>query len=84
MDYLQLIANMTPDIYQRLLRAVESGNWPDGKRLTAEQRANAMQAVIAWGAQHLPESERVGYIEKTPKTGDLCDAPQETPLLWKE
>ncbi|MEZ5572460.1 MAG: DUF1315 family protein [Halioglobus sp.] len=84
MEYQQLIATMTPDVYQRLLRAVESGKWPDGKRLTERQRGNAMQAIIAWGEQHLPVHERVGYIEKKPQAGDSCDTPQETPLHWKD
>lgn len=84
MDYLQLIETMTPDTYQSLLRAVERGKWPDGKALTTEQRDNAMQAIIAWGEQHLPEQDRVGYIEKKQKTGEVCDEPLETPLNWKE
>ncbi len=64
---------MSPQIYQSLLRSVELGKWPDGKALTTEQRANAMQAIIAWGERHLAERDRVGYIEKTQRTDDLCD-----------
>ena len=52
--------------------------------LTPEQRENALQAVIAWGEQHLPPTERVGYIDKGPKAGDTCDDPVETPLNWLE
>ena len=83
MDYLQLIENMSEDIYQRLLRAVELGKWPDGKALTIAQRENAMQAVIAWGEQHLPERNRVGYLEAKEKPGEICDEPEATPLSWK-
>lgn len=83
MSYLQLIESMSPQIYQSLLRSVELGKWPDGKALTTEQRANAMQAIIAWGERHLAEQDRVGYIEKKQKAGDLCDKPLETPLSWK-
>ncbi|MEZ5501359.1 MAG: DUF1315 family protein [Halioglobus sp.] len=56
MDYLQLIANMSPDIYERLVRAVERGKWPDGRVLTSVQRANALQAIIAWGSNTSPRT----------------------------
>tara|TARA_R110002124_G_scaffold57039_3_gene160222 strand:- start:2717 stop:2983 length:267 start_codon:yes stop_codon:yes gene_type:complete len=84
MDYQQTIATMSPEIYQRLVRAVELGKWPDGKVLTAEQRAHAMQAIIAWGELHLPQQERVGFIQKKEKAGEQCDTPLETPLKWRE
>ena len=84
MDYLQLIDTMSPVIYQSLKRSLELGKWPDGKPLTVEQRHNTMQAVIAWGEKHLPEKERVGYIDKGHKAGDSCDDPQETTLNWQE
>lgn len=84
MDYLQLIETMPLDVYQSLLRSLEVGKWPDGKVLTAEQRANTMQAIIAWGDRHLAERDRVGFVEKKQKASDHCDTPMETPLNWKE
>lgn len=84
MDYQQTIDNMSPEIYQRLVRAVEIGKWPDNRVLTPEQRAHAMRAIIAWGERHLPRQERVGYIDKQQKAGDLCDTPLETPLKWSQ
>lgn len=83
MDYQQMIASMTPQMYQNLRRAVELGKWPDGSRVTPEQRENAMQAIIAWGERHLPPAERVGFVDKGHKAGDSCDDPEETPLNWK-
>ena len=83
MDYQEMIATMSRATYLSLKRAVELGKWPDGKTLTAEQRQNAMQATIAWGEKHLPEEQRVGYIDKGHKEGDSCDDPLETPLNWK-
>jgi len=82
-DYLKLIESMTPEIYQGLRRAVEIGKWPNGTVLTAEQRREALQAVIAWGKLHLPEEQRVGYIDKGHKAGDSCDDPPATTLTWK-
>jgi len=83
MDYQQTIDSMSPEIYQRLLRAVELGKWPDGKIVTPEQRAHAMQAIIAWGKSHLSEQDQIGFIDKGRKEGDSCDDPSETPLNWK-
>jgi uncharacterized protein YeaC (DUF1315 family) len=83
MDYLELVAVMTPEIYRSLKRAVEVGKWPDGRALTADQRQQTMQAIIAWGELHLPENERVGYIDKGDKAGDSCDDPAATPLKWQ-
>jgi len=83
MDYQQLIDSMTPEIYRNLVRAIEIGKWPDGKPLSAQQREDVMQAIIAWGQAHLPEAERVGYIDKRHKAGDVCDDPEEQPLSWK-
>lgn len=83
MDYRKLIESMTPEIYRSLRRSVELGKWPDGRPLSPEQRRETMQAVIAWGELHLPEAERVGYIDKGRKEGDKCDDPQDTPLKWQ-
>jgi uncharacterized protein len=84
MDYVQVIDSLSPDILQRLQRAVELGKWPDGRVLTPEQRANAMQAIIAWNERHLPTAERIGFIEKPPHADSECDMPQELPLNWVE
>ncbi|HIF6640502.1 YeaC family protein [Serratia sp. IR-2025] len=48
MDLKDLIAAMTPEIYQRLVQAVELGKWPDGVALTPEQKENSLQAVMLW------------------------------------
>ncbi len=84
MDYRQLIASMSPQLYRRLQQAVELGRWPDGRPLTPEQREHALQAIIAWGDSHLQASERVGYIDKGHKAGDRCEDPAEQSLTWKE
>lgn len=84
MDYLQLVETLSPDVYRNLLRSVELGRWPDGRPLTPEQRENAMQAIIAWGEMHLPEEERVGYINPRARSREDCAVPEETPLKWRE
>lgn len=69
----ELIASITPETYESLKRAVELGKWADGTRLTPEQRANCMQAVIAYGERNLAEEERVGFIDRGHKEeGEVC------------
>lgn len=68
MTYEQLIAAMTPDMHRSLKRAVELGKWPNGERLSDEQRSTCLRAVIAYD-QRLPESERTGFIDRTRPDG---------------
>lgn len=70
MDIEQVLQAVTPDVYEKLKLAVEIGKWPDGRKLSTEQRATCLQAVIAYDSQHKPESERIGFI-----------APKKTPAL---
>lgn len=52
MEVKDLIAAMTPEIYQRLVQAVELGKWPDGVALTPEQKEHSLQAVMLWQSMH--------------------------------
>ncbi|WP_064605266.1 YeaC family protein [Photobacterium sp. J15] len=52
MELEQLLNSMTPDVYQRIVTAVELGKWPDGTPLTQEQRDSAMQAVMLYQSRH--------------------------------
>lgn len=73
MTFDEMIASITPETYEALKRAVELGKWHDGTRLTPEQRAHCLQAVIAYGERNLPEHERVGYIDRGSKQeGEVC------------
>ena len=47
-----ILAAMTPEIYQRLATAVELGKWPDGVALTQEQKENSLQLVMIWQSRH--------------------------------
>jgi uncharacterized protein YeaC (DUF1315 family) len=63
-DFSSVVNQLTPEIYQNMKRAVETGRWPDGRDVSSQQRAICLQAVIAWEATHLPEQERSGFIER--------------------
>lgn len=41
---------------------MEIGKWADGRKLTPEQKALSLQAVIAWEMKNLPEEQRTGYM----------------------
>lgn len=70
----KMLSALTPAIVAALRLAVEIGKWPDGRRLSSEQRAICLQAVIVWEHKNLPEEQRIGYIDKGEKVdGDVCD-----------
>jgi len=53
---------MTPEIHQQLKTAVELGRWENGEKLTELQKANCLQAVIAYDRQYMDPEQRVGFI----------------------
>ncbi|HDU5190517.1 TPA: YeaC family protein [Klebsiella aerogenes] len=59
MDIEQIIASMTPELYQRLAAAVELGKWPDGVALTPEQKENSMQLVMLWQARNNTDAQHM-------------------------
>ncbi len=91
MDFQQLINNITPEIYENLKRAVELGKWPDGNKLTKDQREHCMQAVMAYDLKHKSEEDRVGFIHTQKHThcgsddGDDSkdDGAGEKPIKWQ-
>ena len=54
---------LTPEIYTRFKRAIETGKWPDGRQVSAEQRSLAMEAMIVYENAKLPVDQRTGFIE---------------------
>jgi len=47
-----MVEAMTPEVYERLAAAVETGKWPDGVALSQAQRDNCMQLVMLYQARH--------------------------------
>lgn len=52
MNIDEMLASMTPEVYQRLMTAVELGKWPDGVALTPDQKENSLQLVMMWQTRH--------------------------------
>lgn len=61
-DFVELLANLDENTYQQFKTALELSKWPDGRRLTQEQKETVMMAIIAWEQQNLPEDQRTGYM----------------------
>jgi len=60
MEINQLIDVMTPEIYARLVQAVELGKWPDGVALTPEQKDHSLQAVMLYQSRHNVDAQHMG------------------------
>lgn len=54
-----LVNSMTPELYERLRLAVETGKWPDGNPLTEDQKASSMQMVMLYQAKIEKSSEHM-------------------------
>ena len=72
-NFERLLQSVTPELHKQLRQAIELGRWPNGDRLTEEQKENSLQLVIAWEARHLPEEQRTGYIDRTNLRKSHCD-----------
>jgi len=59
MDAEQLVNAITPEAYERLLYAVETGKWPEGTTLTQQQRDSCMQAVMLYQSKHNTEAQHM-------------------------
>ncbi|MDV6315133.1 YeaC family protein [Idiomarina sp. HP20-50] len=57
MKFDDLIKNMNQEIYERLVQAVETGKWPDGNRLSDEQKENSIQLIMAYQARYASTEE---------------------------
>lgn len=74
MTYEELIARLDPTVYRNLRQSVELGKWPDGRKMTPEQREISLEAIIYYENLHnIPEQERTGYLDRGSKAGTACD-----------
>lgn len=62
MQFDDLVSSITPETFDRLLQAVELGKWPDGAKLSEQQREHCIQLVMAYQAKYCPSEEafRIG------------------------
>lgn len=57
MDLIKLVETMSPDMYERLKHAAETGKWPEGTPVDDAQKASALQIVMAYQAKRLQLDE---------------------------
>ena len=82
MNKQTILATLTLEMVDKFRMAIELSKWPDGRKLSPEQRETCMQAVMIWEHEHLKPSERTGYIHKPIKAdgsivGEDCDVEHE-------
>ncbi|WP_286267554.1 YeaC family protein [Thalassotalea atypica] len=69
MDLIQVVDNLTEEMYLRFKSAVETGKWPEGAPVEQSQRESAMQIVMAYQARRLDMDE----IFSVGSNGEIVD-----------
>lgn len=59
MDINKLLESMTPEVFQNLQYAVETGKWHDGTSLSSDQRSTCMQAVMLYQSKHNNDAQHM-------------------------
>jgi uncharacterized protein YeaC (DUF1315 family) len=72
----ELIKNITPEIHRQLKIAVGIGRWETGDKLSEEQKALCLQAIIAYDEYYLEPESRVGFVgnKKTCQGGNANES----------
>jgi len=63
-NFAEIASTINAEVYESFKLAVEIGKWPDGRKLTAEQKELCLQAMIAYELKNLPEDQHTGYMGK--------------------
>ena len=53
MNILNTVDNMSPEMYERLKLAAETGKWPNGVKVDQAQRDSALQLSMAYQSRKL-------------------------------
>ncbi|MBK8969838.1 MAG: DUF1315 family protein [Hahellaceae bacterium] len=63
-DFKGAASQLAPEVVSRFRQALELGRWPDGRKVTPEQKQILMESVLlAEAAQGMPMEQRTGYID---------------------
>ena len=82
MDFNKFVQSISPDMAESMKLAVETGRWPDGRKLTEEERETTLQAIIAYDFREKKTEDRVGYVKPKPKASKPSD--EAKTLKWDE
>lgn len=79
----QMVAQMTPDMYESFKQGIQLRKWPDGRRLSPEQTELCLEAVIKYEMIHdVPAEERVGYLERNECASGSTSSVEEAAIKW--
>lgn len=74
MSFEDTAESIDPEIYKRFKEAVELGKWPDGRKLTVQQKEICLQAMMLFeDKNNVADPQRVGYVDSKKKTPS-CDS----------
>ena len=59
MNILSMVENLSPEAYERLLFACETGKWPEGVTLTPEQQDSVQQVVMMYQSKVLKSEQHM-------------------------
>lgn len=57
MNIIEIVDNMSQELYLRLKHAAETGKWPEGTPVDQAQRESALQLSMAYQSRHLNSDE---------------------------
>ena len=63
MDINKLLESMTPEVFENLQYAVETGKWHNGTLLSQEQRSTCMQVMMLYQSKHNKDAEHMTVAE---------------------
>ena len=79
-----ILAAMSPEVHARFQEAIALGRWPNGEKLTDEQKTTCMNAVIVYENHFKEPTERTGFVPPkiTPCDDEGHIHTEEKPLNW--
>lgn len=85
-DFKAAASQLAPEVLSRFRQALELGRWPDGRKVSPEQKKILMESIIlAETAQGIPETQRTGYIDTSGHKGKKKSAdPGASDLIHRE
>lgn len=57
MNLIDIVDNMSQEMYERMKTAAETGKWPEGTPVDEATRQSAIQLSMAYQARHLDSKE---------------------------
>ncbi len=72
MDINKLLESMTPEVFQNLQYAVETGKWHNGTPLFQKQRSTSMYTMMSYQTMHNTLTQQSSVAE----CGDITSDPK--------